>query len=56
MGPGVAMWPRGTYAAMAVHALNGLLGSIDAEGGVWEGASGPPLAKFPSNGPSDPTT
>jgi anaerobic selenocysteine-containing dehydrogenase len=27
MGPGVAMTPRGTYAAMAVHALNGLLGS-----------------------------
>ena len=26
MGPGVAMNPRGTYAAMAVHALNGLLG------------------------------
>jgi anaerobic selenocysteine-containing dehydrogenase len=48
MGPGVAMWPRGTYAAMAVHALNGLLGSIDAEGGVWEGASGPKLNKFPS--------
>ena len=34
MGPGVAMNPRGTYAAMAVHALNGLLGSIDVEGGV----------------------
>ena len=49
MGPGAAMWPRGTYAAMAVHALNGLVGSIDAEGGVWEGASGPPLAKFPSS-------
>jgi anaerobic selenocysteine-containing dehydrogenase len=48
MGPGVAMWPRGTYAAMIVHALNGLLGSIDAEGGVWEGPSNPPLAKFPS--------
>lgn len=48
MGPGVAMWPRGTYAAMAVHALNGLLGSIDAEGGVWESPSGPPLGKFPS--------
>ncbi|MCX7144773.1 MAG: molybdopterin-dependent oxidoreductase, partial [Sulfuritalea sp.] len=48
MGPGVAMWPRGTYAAMAVYALNGLLGSIDAEGGVWEGASGPKLNKFPS--------
>jgi len=47
MGPGVAMSPRGTYAAMAVHALNGLLGSIDAEGGVWQSPSGPPLAAFP---------
>jgi anaerobic selenocysteine-containing dehydrogenase len=47
MGPGVAMNPRGTYAAMAVHALNGLLGSIDAEGGVWQSPSGPPLAPFP---------
>ena len=36
MGPGVAMNPRGTYSAMAVHALNGLLGSIDVEGGVWQ--------------------
>jgi anaerobic selenocysteine-containing dehydrogenase len=48
MGPGAAMMPRGTYAAMAVHALNGLLGSIDVEGGVWQSPSGPPLAKFPS--------
>ncbi len=48
MGPGVAMTPRGTYAAMAVYALNGLLGSIDVEGGVWQSASSPPLAKFPS--------
>jgi anaerobic selenocysteine-containing dehydrogenase len=48
MGPGVAMTPRGTYASMAVYALNGLLGSIDVEGGVWQGASGAPLAKFPS--------
>ena len=47
MGPGVAMTPRGTYAAMAVHALNGMLGSIDAEGGVWQSPSGPPLAAFP---------
>ena len=36
MGPGAAMHPRGTYSAMAVHALNGLLGSIDVEGGVWQ--------------------
>ena len=47
MGPGVAMTPRGTYAAMAVHALNGLLGSIDTEGGVWQSSSAP-SAKFPS--------
>jgi anaerobic selenocysteine-containing dehydrogenase len=47
MGPGVAMNPRGTYAAMAVHALNGLLGSIDVEGGVWQSASSVPLTAFP---------
>ena len=46
MGPGAAMMPRGTYAAMAVHALNGLLGSIDVEGGVWQSSS-VPLASFP---------
>jgi anaerobic selenocysteine-containing dehydrogenase len=51
MGPGVCMNPRGTYAAMAVHALNGLLGSIDVEGGVWQTAGGVPLAKFPSADP-----
>ena len=49
MGPGVAMNPRGTYAAMAVHALNGLLGSIDHEGGVWQSSSSPPLAAFPKS-------
>ena len=46
MGPGVAMNPRGTYAAMAVHALNGLLGSIDVEGGVWQSSS-VPTGAFP---------
>ena len=46
MGPGANMWPRGTYASMAVYALNGLLGSIDVV--VLEGASGPKLNKFPS--------
>jgi anaerobic selenocysteine-containing dehydrogenase len=49
MGPGVAMTPRGTYASMAVYALNGLLGSIDVEGGVWQSPSGPPLAAFPKS-------
>ena len=47
MGPGVAMNPRGTYAAMAVHALNGLAGSIDVEGGTLQSSS-VPLGKFPS--------
>lgn len=46
MGPGAAMMPRGTYAAMAVHALNGILGSIDVEGGVWQSSS-VPIAAFP---------
>lgn len=46
MGPGVAMNPRGTYAAMAVHALNGLVGSIDVEGGTLQTTSAP-VAKFP---------
>ena len=41
MGPGVAMNPRGTYTAMAVYALNGILGSIDVEGGVWQSSSVP---------------
>lgn len=41
MGPGAAMHVRGGYTAMAVHALNGLLGSIDNEGGVLAGAKIP---------------
>jgi len=32
-GPGPVMSPRGTYAAMAIHALNGLMGSVDHPGG-----------------------
>ena len=50
MGPGVAMSPRGTYAAMAVHALNGLVGSIDVEGGTLQSSS-VPTGKFPSADP-----
>ena len=48
MGPGVAMNPRGTYAAMAVHALNGLVGSIDVEGGTLQ-SSGVPIGAFPKS-------
>jgi anaerobic selenocysteine-containing dehydrogenase len=47
MGPGVAMSPRGTYSAMAVYALNGLVGSVDVEGGTLQGSS-VSLGKFPS--------
>ena len=46
MGPGVAMTPRGTYAAMAVYALNGILGSIETEGGVMQSSSAP-VESFP---------
>jgi anaerobic selenocysteine-containing dehydrogenase len=46
LGPGAAMHPRGTYSAMAVHALNGLLGSVDNEGGVLHSQK-VPTAKFP---------
>lgn len=48
MGPGVAMSPRGTYAAMAVYALNALVGSIDVEGGVLQSSS-VPIAAFPKS-------
>lgn len=48
MGPGVAMNPRGTYAAMAVHALNGLVGSIDVEGGTLQSSSAP-VGAFPKS-------
>jgi len=47
MGTGVAMNPRGTYAAMAVHALNGLAGSIDVEGGTLQ-TNSVPIGKFPA--------
>jgi anaerobic selenocysteine-containing dehydrogenase len=48
MGPGVGMNPRGTYASVAVYALNGLLGSIDVEGGVLQSSS-VPIGRFPSS-------
>ena len=49
MGPGVAMSPRGTYASMSVYALNGILGSIETEGGVMQSSS-VPIEKFPEIG------
>ncbi|OGU17951.1 MAG: dehydrogenase [Geobacteraceae bacterium GWC2_53_11] len=47
MGPGAAMQVRGTYAAMSVYALNGILGSVESEGGVFQSSSSP-TAKFPA--------
>ncbi|MEN8262607.1 MAG: molybdopterin-dependent oxidoreductase [Nitrospirota bacterium] len=46
MGPGAAMHVRGGYSAMAIHALSGLLGSIDHEGGVLASAK-IPVKKIP---------
>lgn len=43
LGPGAAMHVRGSYSAMGIHALSGLLGSIDHEGGVLA------TAKIPVN-------
>jgi anaerobic selenocysteine-containing dehydrogenase len=45
--PRVAIWygpnmqPRGTYSAMAMHAISGLLGAVDNEGGVFTQPSVP---------------
>lgn len=38
---GPTMMPRGSYAAMAMHALNGLVGATDSEGGIVTGESSP---------------
>ncbi|MDW7771949.1 MAG: molybdopterin-dependent oxidoreductase [Desulfobulbaceae bacterium] len=45
--PSCAVWygpnmqPRGTYSAMAMHALNGLVGATDSVGGICTGMSSP---------------
>ncbi len=41
LGGGPVMQVRGAYNSMAIHALNGLLGSIDNKGGAIRGASVP---------------
>lgn len=50
VSPGVGMQVRGGYSAMAGHALNGLLGSIDNVGGVVQKNS-PPVNDAPSYKP-----
>ncbi|MBE0490877.1 MAG: molybdopterin-dependent oxidoreductase [Sulfurospirillum sp.] len=41
VSPGAAMQIRGGFSSMAGHALNGLVGSVDAEGGILEYSSVP---------------
>jgi len=43
VSPGAAMQVRGGYSAMAAHALNGLVGSVDHEGGTTQ------KTKIPAN-------
>ncbi len=45
---GVQMQQRGGFTAMALHALNGLLGSVDRKGGVLKWASAP-MVGMPSS-------
>ncbi len=49
MGPGAAMHVRGAYSAMAVNALNGLVGGIDNEGGTLP-SNKVPVRKMPKLG------
>lgn len=48
LGPGPVMSPRGAYISMTIHALNGLLGSIDNEGGTLRNGK-VTLGTFPSD-------
>ena len=50
ISPGVAMSVRGLYSGMACYALNGLVGSVGAEGGVLAFPS-LPVEKLPSTEP-----
>lgn len=47
LSPGAAMQVRGGYTAMACHALNGLVGAADNEGGTLQSAK-IPAGKIPS--------
>ncbi len=48
LGPGPVMSPRGAYASSAIHALNGLLGSVDNKGGTLRQPS-VPLGSLPGS-------
>jgi len=54
--PGIAMFERGAtcyntgvYAGMAIHALNGLVGSVSTIGGISELQEGPPFGPWPAH-------
>ena len=47
MGPGPVMSPRGAYPSFAIHALAGLLGAADSEGGTLRNHAKVPSGKFP---------
>ncbi len=47
-GPGPTMNPRGTYTALAIHALHGILGSVDTIGGTTRPQSSS-AASFPAD-------
>lgn len=47
LSPGASMQVRGAYSGMACHALNGLVGSVDNEGGTLQ-SSKVPLGKAPA--------
>lgn len=49
VSPGVTMCARGLYAGMACYAINGLVGSVGAQGGVLR-FPGAPVAKLPETG------
>lgn len=46
VSPGAAMQIRGGYSSLAAHALNGLVGSVDANGGILQ-ANKVPMNKTP---------
>ncbi len=50
VSPGASMQVRGAYASLAGHALNGLVGSVDAAGGTLQKLS-PPVNKSPDYKP-----
>ncbi|MBU1743442.1 MAG: molybdopterin-dependent oxidoreductase [Proteobacteria bacterium] len=47
MGPGPVMCPRGAYTSTAIHALNGLLGACENEGGSLRNHAKSPSGKLP---------